>query len=477
VTITATYNGAVKAAALTVNPAVTIAALALNPTAVTGGAASNATVTLTAPAPAGGAVVALTSNNINAATVPVSVTVAAGATTATFAVTSRAVTAVTPVTITATYNAAVKAASLMVNPPATLLSVSVNPAIMIFGSTATGTVTLTSAAPAGGAAVALSSSDWVSFYLPASVTVPAGATTAQFLVNTAIGKSTTTITAVYNGVNKTAILTSVYPTVVALTCTPNPVIAGNTTICTVTMNGIMPGPTTVWVSTDQPFLAPANGTVTVPAGANTVRFSITTLLVPDQIVAHISADALATATVTTPLTINLTNRGRKWVLNNVVFKDGGTASGYFTYDAATGTYLDVNIQSTPGPDPNNPLGRPGQNLYYYPWPNSDHPAFIGNWSTPSLLAVQNPITNGEWVLSWTTLQFNFAQALTNAGGTIPLITNPAVAYSTYCRDNLSLTCTPPPANISQESFSMPPNWTGASGFYYRVVVSGTVTAQ
>src|SRR5207248_2951242 len=108
--------------------------------------------------------------------------------------------------------------------------------------------------------------------------------------------------------------------------------------------------------------APANGTVTVLAGANIARFSITTLLVPDQIVAHISASALATATVTTPLTINLTNRGRKWVLNNVVFKDGGTASGYFTYDAATASYLDVNILVTPGPDPNNPLGQSPENL-------------------------------------------------------------------------------------------------------------------
>ena len=108
-------------------------------------------------------------------------------------------------------------------------------------------MTLTAAAPAGGAVVALSSSEWVSFYLPASVTVPAGATSAQFPVTTAIGKATTVITASYNGVNKTATLTSVYPTVTALTCTPNPVIAGNTTVCTVTLNGIMPAATTVWI--------------------------------------------------------------------------------------------------------------------------------------------------------------------------------------------------------------------------------------
>ncbi|HEY7387740.1 MAG TPA: hypothetical protein VH640_04485, partial [Bryobacteraceae bacterium] len=481
VTITATYSGVAKAATLAVNPpAPALAAIALNPAAVIGGAASTGTVTLTAAAPAGGAVVTLRSNNTNAATVPVSVTVAAGGTTANFAIATKAVTTAIAVTITATYNGIAKAATLTVNPPApaALLSVSVNPAVVIFPGSATGTVTLTSAAPAGGAVVALASSDWVNFYLPASVTVPAGATTGRFTVNTAIGKSTTTITASYNGVNKAAVLTSVYPTVVGLACTPNPVIAGNPTTCTVTMNGIMIEPTTVWVSSDQTFIAPANGTITIPVGASTGRFTITPTLVPAQIVAHISADALATATVTTPLTINLTNRGRKWVLNNVVFKDGGTASGYFTYDAAAGQYLDVNIQVTPGADPNSPLGQAPENWYFYPWPNSDRATFLNNQTTASMLALQNPISDPYTVPpAWTYLQFNFAQALTNAGGTVALITNPNVVYSTYCQDNISPTCTPPPANISQEQSSLPPYYDVTSGYHYRVVVSGAVTAQ
>jgi hypothetical protein len=241
----------------------------------------------------------------------------------------------------------------------------------------------------------------------------------------------------------------------------------------------------VFVLSDQPFFAPASGTVTVPPGASGTNFSITTTLVPEQIVAHISASALATATVTTPLTINLTNRGRKWVLNNVVFKDGGTASGYFTYDAATGTYLDVNIKTTPGADPNNPLGQPPANLYYYPWPNGQNPTFLNNWSTASLLSVENvagayidPVTLGSIPIAWTELQLNFPQALTNAGGTIPLVIDPNVAYSTYCVDNTPGHCTPPPANISQEQFGLPPNiYSIFSDFYFRIIVSGTITAQ
>jgi hypothetical protein len=188
--------------------------------------------------------------------------------------------------------------------------------------------------------------------------------------------------------------------------------------------------------------------------------------------------------VATPLTINLTNRGKKWVLNNVVFKDGGTATGYFTYDAATGTFLDADIKTTPGGDPNNPLGKSPGNLYYYPWPNGFNPTILDNWSTPSLLSLQTPAgayvdpAGNSTVIAWTVLQLNFAQALTNAGGTIALAINPNVAYSPYCVDNTPALCTPPPTNISQEEFAMPPNpWIASSGFYFRTVVSGSVIAQ
>src|SRR5205814_3793127 len=74
VTITATYNGVAKTATLTVNPtAAGLVGVTVNPTAVTGGTGSTGTVTLGAAAPAGGAIVTLASNNLNAATVPATV--------------------------------------------------------------------------------------------------------------------------------------------------------------------------------------------------------------------------------------------------------------------------------------------------------------------------------------------------------------------------------------------------------------------
>ena len=60
--------------------------------------------------------VALSSGNTGAATVPAGVTVAAGASSATFVVTSKAVTATESVGLTATYGGASRTATLTVNP-------------------------------------------------------------------------------------------------------------------------------------------------------------------------------------------------------------------------------------------------------------------------------------------------------------------------------------------------------------------------
>ena len=126
-TATATPSGTAKAKTNERSVAVSaLASLTLNPATVTGGVAnSTGTVTLSAAAPAGGAVVALTSSNTNAATVPASVTVAAGATTATFTVHTKTVTAGTIATITATYDGISRSVGLVVNP--LLGSLTLNP--------------------------------------------------------------------------------------------------------------------------------------------------------------------------------------------------------------------------------------------------------------------------------------------------------------------------------------------------------------
>jgi hypothetical protein len=92
-----------------------LSTISLNPTTVVGGSTSQGTARLTAAAPAGGAVVALTSSNTSVATVPASVTVAAGTTSATFTVTTAPVATSSPAVITGSYGGATRSATLTVN--------------------------------------------------------------------------------------------------------------------------------------------------------------------------------------------------------------------------------------------------------------------------------------------------------------------------------------------------------------------------
>jgi hypothetical protein len=205
-----------------------LAGIALNPASVVGGATSQGTASLTSAAPAGGAVVTLSSSNMSAATVPASVTIPAGAFSATFSVSTASVTASTSVTISGAFGGATRNATLTVTPPpappppASLSSISVTPASVTGGSSAQGTVTLTSAAPTGGLVVALSTSNTAVATAPSSVTVAQGATSASFAIATrAVSSSTSvTITTSAGGVTRTAGLTvSSQPAAAMLTVT------------------------------------------------------------------------------------------------------------------------------------------------------------------------------------------------------------------------------------------------------------------
>jgi hypothetical protein len=167
-------------------------------------------VRLTAPARTGGVTVTLTSSNVAAARVPASVTIPAGALGAAFSVGTQVVTADANVTITAAFGGVSRTAALLVRAAATAGSVTLNPPSLIGGTgNSTGTVTLTADAPAGGAAVALSSANPpVASPSTQAVTVPAGQRTANFVVTTRAvpANIAVPISAAFGGVTRTAAL-------------------------------------------------------------------------------------------------------------------------------------------------------------------------------------------------------------------------------------------------------------------------------
>ncbi len=90
-----------------------------------------------------------------------------------------------------------------------LSSLSLNPTTITGGNSSTGTATLSGAAPSGGQAVTLSSSNTAVATVPASVTVAAGTTSVNFTVTTSSGAASTnlTISGTSGGVTRTAALT------------------------------------------------------------------------------------------------------------------------------------------------------------------------------------------------------------------------------------------------------------------------------
>jgi hypothetical protein len=276
------------------SPAITLSSLTLNPTSVVGGAQSSlGTVTLSGPAPVGGASALLSSSNTAAAQVPTSVTIPAGATSANFTVTSRAVTAATQVTISASYGGVTGTARLTVTPP-TVSSLTLNPTSVVGGAQSSiGTVTLSGPAPVGGAPVLLTSSNTAAAQVPTSVTIAAGATSANFTVTSSAVAAATqvTISASCGGVTGTAGLTVTPPTVSSLTLDPTSVTGGlQFSTGTVTLNGPAPtGGAKVLLSSSNTAAARVPSSVTVPAGATSATFTVTTSVVLFSTSADISA--------------------------------------------------------------------------------------------------------------------------------------------------------------------------------------------
>src|SRR5207253_9400539 len=106
-----------------------------------------------------------------------------GAISATFSVTTHIVSETATVLLSAACNGGEREAALEVTPGG-LIALTLAPDRLAAGDTATATVKLSDAAPAGGIAIPLSINDPAHGSVPASVTVPAGARTATFPVRT-----------------------------------------------------------------------------------------------------------------------------------------------------------------------------------------------------------------------------------------------------------------------------------------------------
>lgn len=249
---------------------------------VVGGKQVSITVQISRKAPTGGAKVTLKSSNSSLLPVPSSVTIPAGKIVASLKVTAAGTTSNTPVTLTATYSGST--ATKVVTVKSTGLQTFSAPSSIKGGQTVTVKVSLSAAAPAGGAKVTLTSSNATAFPLPASITIPAGSTSAStsVIAGAPTANTSITLTATWSGktisrkatIGKYVPPKTPTPTKTATpvkTATPMPT-ATNTAIPTATFTATVPAPTSTFTATVP---APtATFTATVPAPTATFTATV-----------------------------------------------------------------------------------------------------------------------------------------------------------------------------------------------------------
>lgn len=163
-------------------------------------------------------------------------------------------------------------------------SLAVVPTSVTAGASATGTVTLDKAAPTGGLVVSLASSN-AAATLPATVTIPAGATTGTFTISTTAVTTTTsaTITGTLNGNSVSGTLTINPATSIGtglkidgVEIEPVNIRSGRIAVGQINLTDKAPaGGIWVIVSSSAPAVLSAPTSVFIPAGADTVTFSLT----------------------------------------------------------------------------------------------------------------------------------------------------------------------------------------------------------
>jgi hypothetical protein len=258
--------------------------LGLAPTTVVGGVQnSTGTITLSAAAPAGGLPVQITSSNPAFASVPAIVTVPAGLTTANFTVTTSVTQIDRFINITATASPAVSDVETLTVLTPQFVTFVIDPSAVTGPAGATGTITLSANAPTGGLVVNITDNSGAAS-APASVTIPAGQSSASFnITTTAVTVDTTvTFTATIGSDILTADLLVRSPIVAGITFSPPKIQGGGIAIGTITLDQpAPPGGLAIQIDSANPTLAHFGGgvgttVINIPAGVRTGTFTVFT---------------------------------------------------------------------------------------------------------------------------------------------------------------------------------------------------------
>lgn len=272
--------------------------LTLNASSVAGGVQASGTVTFAQTAPTQRLV--LMSDNSDYVLMSTYCIVPANQTTGTFNIWTYGVASNTVATIAAEFSGVTRTASLTLT-PATLDLLWISPTSVVGGNPSMGNVRLVGKAPAGGAVVALSSSNTAAANHASSVTISYGGSLRQFPIST-FGVDTTksvVVSATYRGATRTASIAVRPAALSALSLATNTVKGGNPVVATVTMTGKTgPSGRTVFLFSNQPKII-VPGSMYVPPQKFSWNFTVLTQSVTSNTVGTITATQGATTRTAT----------------------------------------------------------------------------------------------------------------------------------------------------------------------------------
>lgn len=315
---------------------------------------------LTSPAPAGGAVIKLTSSQPGAAPVPATVTIPAGSAFAQFQFSYGQVTVPTAATITATFGTSTATVAITIDPPA-LKEIGPSPNRITGGAAASAFIGLNGAAPALGADVSLTSSSPLAVP-PSTVTVAAGGFFQDFAIQTSAVVATTlvTITASWKGQQISQQLT-LEPGVAPTEWTVDPVetTGSQGASARVAIAQLAATDVTFTLTSSNPAVARMAPTVTIPAGSPHAGVLVLTTnpAVATSVTLSVSGAGVTMSTTLTVLPIPLAPLpaptllspadGARFAPNQSIAFDWNDVSGAETYTfqvSSASTFTSILLQ-------------------------------------------------------------------------------------------------------------------------------------
>jgi hypothetical protein len=271
--------------------------VSLNPSTVTGGKdQSQGTITLSSPATGAGLKVTITSDKAAAVPPSTPITIPAGSKVGKFTISTIAVATDVAAVIKATISGGgFNTAPLEILSPRSQ-SITVDDQVVVGGNPTAGTVSINAPAPSGGLSVALRANN-SAVQLPATVHINANAQTARFNVGTSSVASDTTVTLTASYPSTHSVTTTMVvqaPRSGALSFNPTDVVGGSNSTGTVSIDVAAPvGGMKVTLAKDPNASGSAYvtipATVTIPQGAKSTTFTVTTKAVSRTVATSITA--------------------------------------------------------------------------------------------------------------------------------------------------------------------------------------------